>query len=66
VTAGLALIAAILTAWGRFGQTDLPLAQLLAIPFYIVWKVPVYLKFLVRPQRSWVRTDRTVTREMEP
>ncbi len=56
--AGLVLMSAILVAWAKFGQTDLPLRELLAIPFYILWKIPLYFKFLIRPQKTWVRTER--------
>lgn len=62
--AGLAAIAgsflaiAILSAWVKFGYKDLPLGQLLSIPFYILWKIPLYFKFLVKPQTTWVRTER--------
>ncbi len=56
--AGLVLMSAILVAWAKFGRVDLPLRELLAVPFYILWKVPLYLKFLIRPQKTWVRTER--------
>jgi cellulose synthase/poly-beta-1,6-N-acetylglucosamine synthase-like glycosyltransferase len=56
--AGLVLMSAILAAWAKFGRVDLPLRELLAVPFYILWKVPLYLKFLIRPQKTWVRTER--------
>lgn len=56
--AGCLLIIAILSAWSKFGRNDLPLAELLAIPVYVLFKIPLYLKFLVRPQNSWVRTER--------
>ncbi|MBR8836288.1 MAG: glycosyltransferase [Stigonema ocellatum SAG 48.90 = DSM 106950] len=57
-TAGLFLLVAILAAWAKFGRTDLPLLELLVIPFYVLWKIPLYLKFLVQPQSMWVRTER--------
>jgi len=56
--AGLVLMSAVLAAWAKFGRVDLPLRELLAVPFYILWKVPLYLKFLIRPQKAWVRTER--------
>ena len=55
---GSCLVAAILLAWAKFGRADLPLSELLAIPLYILWKIPLYLKFLVKPQQAWVRTAR--------
>ncbi len=56
--AGCLLIIAILSAWNKFGRKDLPLTELLAIPVYVLFKIPLYFKFLVRPQNSWVRTER--------
>jgi cellulose synthase/poly-beta-1,6-N-acetylglucosamine synthase-like glycosyltransferase len=49
---------AVLLAWARFGQNDLRWQALLGIPMYILWKIPMYFKFLVRPQQDWVRTER--------
>ncbi|MBP5975359.1 glycosyltransferase family 2 protein [Brasilonema sp. CT11] len=57
-TAGLCFLIAILTAWTKFARQDLPLRELLTVPFYILWKIPVYFKFLVKPQSVWVRTER--------
>jgi hypothetical protein len=34
------------------------LTELLAVPWYIVAKAPVYVRFIVRRQKAWVRTDR--------
>jgi cellulose synthase/poly-beta-1,6-N-acetylglucosamine synthase-like glycosyltransferase len=56
--AGMCIFTAILIAWTNFARTDLPLLELLAIPFYILWKIPLYFKFLVQPQKAWVRTER--------
>lgn len=58
IAAGICLIATILGAWSKFGRKDLPLKELLAIPLYILWKIPVYFQFVVRPQRTWIRTAR--------
>ncbi|NMF61499.1 glycosyltransferase family 2 protein [Brasilonema octagenarum] len=57
-TAGLCFLIAILTTWAKFARQDLPLRELLTVPFYILWKIPVYFKFLVKPQSVWVRTER--------
>lgn len=56
--AGLLLLTAILAAWFKFGRQDLPALTLLSIPFYILWKIPLYFRFLVRPEAQWVRTER--------
>jgi cellulose synthase/poly-beta-1,6-N-acetylglucosamine synthase-like glycosyltransferase len=56
--AGVALMSAIFIAWWKFSRDDLPLTQLLSIPIYILWKIPLYLKFFVQPQKAWIRTER--------
>jgi hypothetical protein len=58
LSAGGAAAAAALLAWAKFGRTVLPPAALAAAPWYILTKLPIYLAFLVRPQRAWVRTQR--------
>lgn len=55
---GLFLAIAIVSAWAKFGRDRIPLGTLLSAPLYILWKIPVYFKFLVRPQQQWVRTER--------
>lgn len=56
--AGIFILTAILIAWANFARSDLPLLELFAVPFYILWKIPLYFKFLVQPQKTWVRTER--------
>jgi hypothetical protein len=53
-----AVAAAVLAAWVRFGRDVVPLSCLLAAPFYVAAKAPIYLRFLLRPQKAWVRTAR--------
>ena len=49
---------AVALAWLRGGR-HLPLWNLLAVPFYVLWKIPMYLRFFAgRKQSTWVRTDR--------
>ncbi len=55
---GLLIGIAILTAWAMFGRTLLPAKLLVTIPLYILWKVPLYIGFLLRRQTKWVRTSR--------
>jgi hypothetical protein len=55
---GLLLLSAVMLAWARFGRSILSLGQLLLIPLYVLWKIPMYIAFIVRPQRQWVRTER--------
>lgn len=56
--AGAFLFGGVFLAWIRFGRNDLPLKNLIAIPFYILGKIPIYLKFLVKPQSRWLKTER--------
>lgn len=55
---GIAFALALLAAWARFGRGLVPLATLLSAPLYIVWKVPMYLAFLGKREKAWVRTER--------
>lgn len=61
--AGFFLLTSILGAWLKFGREDLPLQTLLSIPLYILWKIPLYFKFLRKPEAQWVRTERDAERE---
>lgn len=55
---GILLLISIVSVWLKFGQDLLPLTSLLALPFYILGKIPIYLNFLIQPQTQWVRSDR--------
>jgi len=63
--AGAFLIMGVLLAWSRFGRSDLPLKNLLSIPFYILSKIPIYLKFVVNPQSRWLKTERELPKSDE-
>ena len=52
------LILAVLTAWFKYAPAQLPWMSLLAIPFYVTSKAPIYLRFFMRRQKQWVRTER--------
>jgi cellulose synthase/poly-beta-1,6-N-acetylglucosamine synthase-like glycosyltransferase len=54
------ILSAVLAAWLKFGRTELPLKTVLAIPLYILWKIPLYFAFLVKPQTQWIRTERDI------
>jgi len=58
---GCFIFIAVIGAWARFGRSTLPLKTLLTVPVYILWKIPMYFIFLIRPQTKWVRTERDVT-----
>jgi cellulose synthase/poly-beta-1,6-N-acetylglucosamine synthase-like glycosyltransferase len=49
---------AVLTAWWRFASHVVSLASLALAPVYVLWKIPLYAKFLVSRQIDWVRSKR--------
>jgi cellulose synthase/poly-beta-1,6-N-acetylglucosamine synthase-like glycosyltransferase len=55
---GLSVLLAIFAAWLGLGRERLPLGSLLVAPVYVLGKLPIYLAFLFRRQKAWVRTDR--------
>lgn len=50
---------AILLAWARFGRAMVTFKELALIPIYIAGKLPIYLRLLWRPQKTWNRTPPT-------
>jgi hypothetical protein len=54
----LLLACAVLAAWARFGRAILSGRELAYAPVYALVKIPLYLKFLVRRQVQWVRSER--------
>ena len=63
---GILISISIVGAWIKFGRGNLPIVALLAVPLYILWKIPLYLAFLVRPQKKWIRTERDAVAPPEP
>jgi len=64
-----ALALSVLIGWSAHGQRVISLGLLLTVPLYLAWKLPMYARFLVKPQKRWVRTARvsdTPSREKEP
>jgi len=57
---GLLILVSIVSAWAKFWRADISGATLLSVPFYILWKIPLYLGFLRKRQTKWVRTERDV------
>jgi cellulose synthase/poly-beta-1,6-N-acetylglucosamine synthase-like glycosyltransferase len=55
---GLFLGGAVLAAWGGHLRNKIPFITLLWAPFYIFWKIPLYLRFVFARERKWVRTPR--------
>lgn len=62
---GLLIFISIAGAWAKFGRDDFPVQTLLSVPFYILWKIPLYLSFIIRPQKKWVRTERDAVETSE-
>ncbi|MGN6526972.1 MAG: glycosyltransferase family 2 protein [Burkholderiaceae bacterium] len=54
----LVFVATVLVAWRGFGRDLVSLAELAAVPLYVVRKLPMYARFLTHRQRHWVRTGR--------
>ena len=58
LTAIFAAGGATLLIWLREGRAWLSPAALLRAPLYILWKLPLYTRFLIAPETRWVRTRR--------
>jgi hypothetical protein len=56
--AALVLLASVFVAWWRFARESVPFRLLLAIPGYVLIKLPLYATFLFRRERTWIRTTR--------
>src|SRR5439155_6133130 len=52
------LMACVLLTWWRFGRAHLPFTALLAAPWYVLWKAPIYASFFHRREKQWQRTER--------
>lgn len=48
----------IIMAWYKWARKLITFKQLLFVPLYVVKKMPNYLSFIFKKQKSWVRTDR--------
>jgi cellulose synthase/poly-beta-1,6-N-acetylglucosamine synthase-like glycosyltransferase len=58
-TAALAsLLASVFLGWTVHCRQAIPFRALAAAPFYALSKLPIYLAFVRRPQRQWIRTER--------
>ena len=57
-----ALATSVFAGWAAFCRRQVPLVALLAAPLYIAAKLPIYLAFLVKRQKHWVRTQRDPVR----
>jgi hypothetical protein len=50
----------VLASWARFGRSTLPAKYVFSIPLYVLWKIPLYARYLVGGgQKKWERTERS-------
>ena len=56
-TGGMIALSIVL-AWARHARGIIPGRVLAFAPFYALWKLPLYLSFVFKRQKSWVRTPR--------
>ena len=56
--AGLLIATSIVGSWIKFGRGIIPGSVLLTIPIYVLWKIPMYIAFLFKPQKQWIKTKR--------
>jgi len=56
--AGSSILLSIVLSWAKFARDEISLVTLLKIPFYILWKIPIYFSFLWRREEKWIRTER--------
>lgn len=57
-SAGLVLAVTLFAVWRAWGRALLPAVSLLHVPRYLLWKLPIYARFVMHRQRDWVRTGR--------
>src|SRR4051794_33713531 len=60
--AAMLCLIVVLSGWAVHCRHQVPLRALLAAPFYVVIKLPIYVAFLAARQREWVRTERDIAR----
>ena len=55
----LVLGLAVIAGWASHGRATIPGRYLLAVPFYVLWKLPLYAALLFgKRERRWKRTER--------
>ena len=56
----LAIGTGVMAGWLAYGRELVRARDLMAIPLYVLWKLPLYFSFFTRgKQQSWERTERT-------
>jgi cellulose synthase/poly-beta-1,6-N-acetylglucosamine synthase-like glycosyltransferase len=61
-SAGVLVAAAVAVAWVGFARPLVPASALLAVPGYVLWKLPLYAALLTRRQTRWTRSRRRSSR----
>ena len=52
------LIIAIGLAWLGWGRKTISFSSMLLVPVYVLLKIPSYVKFLFKRQKTWIKTER--------
>ncbi len=55
---GIMTALAFVGSWFVHCRRQIPFTALLTAPLYIVQKIPIYIRFILNPENSWVRTQR--------
>lgn len=59
--------AGVLAGWLAYGRELVRPRDLMAIPLYVLWKLPLYFSFFTKgKQQAWERTDRSETPKTKP
>lgn len=58
VLGALSFVLAVAAGWLRHGRQLLSARELLGLPLYVMWKLPVYVAYLIGAHSAWVRTRR--------
>ena len=54
----IAIATSVMAAWIGYGKKVITLVDLACVPFYVLWKIPLYVKFVFSRQAEWVRSKR--------
>lgn len=52
------LLAALSLAWYQYGRQSISAVDLGKAATYVLWKIPLYIKFAIARQTEWVKTER--------
>lgn len=57
----LSVAAAVIVGWWTSARKTVPFRALAGVPVYLVWKLPLYLRFILRRQKRWERSAREMS-----